>query len=221
MRIVSQSASLLSMTPDPLLLIERCGRVCYGSADKMQCDCQESDDVCPSCIKRATTFVKGLIRREHLSVLEHASATFLLVTDRGVSHELVRHRIAAYSQVSTRYCDSGKGGEISVILPSFFADADSFQTWVDACEQSEKAYINMTKCATPKVPPQWARAVLPTCLKTEIAATMNFREWRHVLKLRLAEDAHPQIRDLASLVLDELLKTSAEPVFADLKKDQP
>jgi thymidylate synthase (FAD) len=237
MKIVPQSATLLAMTPDPMFLIERCGRVCYKSEEKCECThgpfaaFPEDTGGCPDCLSRATKFVQGILKRGHESVLEHASATILLVTNRGMTHELVRHRIASYSQESTRYCNYGNaGGEVTVIEPWYFqncprdkdgvfdspGDFGAWQAWRDSCLASEKAYLHMTGPC--KIQPQYARDVLPTCLKTEIATTMNFREWRHVLSLRLSGSAgtpHPQIVELMKLVHAELMKSEAAPVFAD------
>lgn len=235
MKIVQQSATLLAMTPDPLLLLERCGRVCYKSEDKMDCpECggtqrkylhmsgqvTEAWECCPVCLERASKFVKGIISRGHEAVLEHASATFLLVTDRGMTHELVRHRLASYSQESTRYCSYGnKGWEISVIEPAgFVRGSDSMKrVWYKSMEAAELAYLDAT---AEGVEPQWARAVLPTCLKTEIAVTANFRQWRHMMGLRLgnkAGKAHPQIRALFGMILNGLLDTPAACIFEEFK----
>jgi thymidylate synthase (FAD) len=238
MKIVPQSAKLLAMTPRPVFLIEQCGRVCWKSEEKMACTRQGCNEGriyfhttgtltdCPDCLERAIKFVNGILKRNHTSVLEHACATFLLVTDRGMTHEIVRHRIASYSQESTRFCNYGnQGGEITVVEPDIFKIKDSISSteehsrWKQAMQDAENHYLYLTQ--ERKVQPQWARSVLPTCLKTEIAVTMNFRSIRHMLALRLnnqAGAAHPQIRALMQLVLDELMKSDAAPVFADIGK---
>ena len=181
--------------------IETCGRVCYKSENKMNDDSAEK-------------FVRGLIKRGHESVLEHASITVRFTTDRGVSHEIVRHRIASYSQESTRYCDysQGKfGGEITVIKPVFVPEESArYAAWQQTCEAAEQGYMRMIKAGAT---PQQARAVLPTCLKTELIMTANVREWRHFLKLRTAEGAHPQMRELAAMLRDKLRE--AVPVVFD------
>ena len=177
---------------------------------------------CPECEERASKFIKNIIKRGHESVLEHANATFLLVTDRGLSHEIVRHRIGvAYSQESSRYCNYGnKGGEITVIRPTIWYDRDwstpEYQSWKLACETAETEYLQMLV----DVQPQWARSVLPTCLKTEIAMTANFRAWRHILSLRATNKrAHPQIRLLMKLVLDKL-QDCVPAVFDDIQFEE-
>ena len=183
--------------------IETCGRVCYKSENKMDDDSAEK-------------FVRGLIRRGHESVLEHASITVRFTTNRGVSHEIVRHRIASYSQESTRYCDysQGKfGGEITVIKPVFLPEESArYAAWQQTCEAAEQGYMRMLKAGAT---PQQARAILPTCLKTELIMTANVREWRHFLKLRTAEGAHPQMRELAAMLRDKLRET-VPVVFDDV-----
>lgn len=193
MKIVKQSARLENPgeLKNALKLIERAGRTCYQSEPK----------------GKPEEFVAMLIRRGHESVLEHAKATVRVVTDRGVSHEIVRHRIASYSQESTRYCRY-KGG-IVVIEPPNMTDAQLAE-WAWAATTCEKAYLSLLQEGAS---PQIARSVLPTCLKTELVITMNLREWRHFLKLRLAPSAHPQMRELAGVI--QTLLASKVPVVFD------
>lgn len=211
MQIVESSATLLSHTPDAEQLIERCGRVCYKSEDKIR----GSDADVPS----ANAFIRMLIDRGHHSVLEHASATVLFVCDRGVSHELVRHRLASFSQESTRYCNYGSGrfgGEISIIRPVDTPHPNIqsvlYAKWNCLYLAAEKAYLSLIAAG---VSPQLARSVLPICLKTEIVVTANFREWRHIFKLRLAADAHPAMRHVMHLAWKELVVV-APNVFKDI-----
>jgi len=161
---------------------------------------------------------KSIIRRGHESVLEHASITVRIICDRGVSHELVRHRIGAYSQESTRYCNysSGKfGGEITVIKPSWlgdgvyslsgaFKDEEYVQyhtdlAWLEAMQYSERTYNFLIKSGWK---PEQARTVLPNSLKTEIIVTFNIRQWRWVLSQRTSQNprAHPQMREIMDIV---------------------
>ena len=204
MKIINQSAKILNITHNPVSLIERCGRVCYKSEDKILEDSAEK-------------FVKGLIKRKHDSVLEHAGATFLLVTDRGISHEIVRHRLASYSQESTRYCKYGD--EITIIDQiGIKKDTVFYSLWKSSCESAEREYHHLLSAGCS---PEWARAVLPTCLKTEIVVTANFRQWRHMIGVRLLENsgrAHPNIRELFGMILDEFMKTDAAMIFSDLDK---
>lgn len=201
MRIVKPSATLEWITPDPLKVIESAGRICYKSEDKITGD-------------SAIEFVRRIIARGHEAVIEHASASFRIVTDRGITHEIVRHRLASYCQESTRYCNyAGErfGHEISVIEPPSL-NGQQRAAWLTACESAETCYFNMLEAG---VPPQTARAVLPTCLKTEIIMTANFREWRHFLRLRLAGGAHPQIIEIARLIRTVLLQ-ECPAVFGDI-----
>ena len=172
--------------------LEQCGRVCYKSEDKITEGSAEK-------------FVAGIIKRGHGAVLEHCSFTVKFICDRGVSHEIVRHRLAAYCQESTRYCNYSKdgfGGEITVIQPCYLAICGAgYQMWKEACEAAETAYFNMLNFGCS---PQEARAVLPNSLKTEVVMTANIREWRHFLKLRCSPAAHPQMRELALILLEKV-----------------
>ncbi|MBD3407377.1 MAG: FAD-dependent thymidylate synthase [Candidatus Lokiarchaeota archaeon] len=208
MNFMEQQATLLSMTPNPILLIERCGRVCYKSENRMKCDHQTPTGSCPECLYRAKTFVRRLLKLGHESVLEHAHATFHLITDRGISHEIVRHRLCSYSQESTRYC---KYNDIDMIMPEISDHTKPL--FDDTMRQVENTYSQMISDG---MPPQYARSVLPNCLKTELIMTANFRQWRHILSLRLDDGAHPQIRSLMFQVLDILLNSEASMVFTDL-----
>lgn len=172
--------------------IERCGRVCYKSEDKI------TD-------QSAEAFVRNIIARGHEAVLEHFSFTIKFICDRGVSHELVRHRIASFCQESTRYCNYSKekfGKEISVIRPMFFEEGTAaYNYWKTACEAAEMEYFALldAECS-----PQQARSVLPNSLKTEVVMTANLREWRHFFKLRTSPAAHPQMREVTIPLLKEL-----------------
>ena len=208
MRILEPSHEIVSM-PDPdqaLAVIERAGRTCYKSEDKIQ----EGS---------AGEFIQRIVRSGHESVIEHGSATVRFVCDRGVSHELVRHRLAAYSQESTRYANYAKerfGSEISVIRPSFWSEeSKEYALWKEAMLQCEKTYMELlNQGATP----QQARAVLPNSLKTEVVMTANFREWRHVFRLRCSRAAHPQIRELMFPLLEEMSRL-LPPLFGDIHEE--
>lgn len=190
-------------------LVEAAGRTCYLS-ERVEGDTTEA-------------FIKRLIKRKHWSVLEHASISLRFICDRGVTHELVRHRLASYSQESTRYCNYSKGkfgNEITVIEPCFWEEnSPEYQMWKKACEFSETMYMDLlNEGATP----QQARSVLPNSLKTEIVVTMNVREWRHFLEMRLVGIAgapHPQMVELAKLAYD-ILVDHYPLFFEDIKKAQ-
>lgn len=199
MKIIEPSAKILSHTPDPLQLIERCGRICYKSEDRITND-------------SADGFIRRIISMGHESVLEHASATVLIVCDRGVSHEICRHRLCAFSQESTRYCNYGKSNEITVIRPCFDWSELHKANWQVAMLKAESTYL--TLLATGRSP-QEARSVLPNSLKTEIAVTANFREWRHIFRLRCSSKAHPQMRQIMIPLRDEFAQRWLS-VFGDI-----
>ncbi len=169
--------------------IEKAGRTCYKSEDRIEAGSAEK-------------FVRMIIKRGHLSVLEHAIVTVRIICDRGVSHELVRHRIASYSQESTRYCDYGSG-HVQFIMPPFYGDdvPASRDEWLQSMAEAEGAYKRLLACGES---PQIARSVLPNSLKTEIVVTMNLREWRHFFTLRCAPAAHPQMRGIACWIHGKL-----------------
>lgn len=196
MIIIEQSATLLSHTPEPEILLERAGRMCYKSQDK----------ITPAS---APKFVEMICQRNHESVLEHASATIEFVTDRGITHEFVRHRLCSFSQESTRYVNYYKKGEIRVVEPLGLADYPR-SVWVQSMEYAEKAYNELIEHGAP---PEVARDVLPTCTAAGIVVTANFREWKHIIKLRTAKAAHPKIRVLIGMA-QGLLRGISPTVFA-------
>ena len=204
MKIIEQTHKILTPINGAEILkhIERIGRVAYKSEDKI------TDD-------SAARFVKMLIERGHESVLEHFSFSVLFVTDRGISHEIVRHRLASYTQESTRYCNYNGAkfnGEITVIKPTNLSGKMELDEWKALCKRCESVYKFLCDV---DVAPQIARSVLPNCLKTEIVMTANLREWRHFRKLRTAPDAHPQMRALVNPLLNEL-KSAIPIVFDDI-----
>ena len=188
-------------------LVEAAGRTCYLS-ERVEGDTTKD-------------FIKRLMKRKHWSVLEHATVSVRIICDRGVSHELVRHRLASYSQESTRYCNYSKGkfgNEITVIEPCFWEENSSeYQMWKRACEFSETMYMDLlNEGATP----QQARSVLPNSLKTEIVVTMNIRNWRHFFEMRylgVAGTPHPQMVEVAEKAF-YLLCSQYPAFFEDLKK---
>jgi thymidylate synthase (FAD) len=196
MTIIKPSVELMHPIPDNVLQhIELCGRVCYKSEDKITED-------------SAGRFVKGLIARGHESVLEHYSVSVRMICDRGVSHELVRHRIAGFAQESTRYCNySGEkfGRELTFIKPSWATDSpvwDKYNHWLSMMKVAEDGYMAMLDLGAT---PQEARAVLPNSLATKIAITANLREWIHIFKLRCDHPAHPDMRHVMTPILKEML----------------
>ena len=202
--------------------IEKIGRVCYKSEDRITEDGES-----------AKKFVGMLIRNGHEAMIEHSSLSVRFTVDRGVSHELVRHRIASFAQESTRYCNYANnkfGGECTYIdiTPGMYLDTKMknmsgeeinavYDEWVLAMEDAEKHYMRMLELgATPQI----ARSVLPNSTKTEITITANYREWRNFFKLRVPKTAHPQMREVTIELLKEL-KTRIPVIFDDIESENP
>ena len=208
MRIVAPSFEVISLIDNEAMLkrIEAIGRVCYKSENLMT---QES----------AAPFIRNIISRGHESVIEHEAISVKIICDRGVTHEIVRHRIASYSQESTRYCNyfgDKFGSELTFIRPYFWAENSSlYSIWAEGMQAAEKSYLSLIAAGAK---PEEARSVLPNSLKTEIVVTMNLREWRHFFKLRTSKAAHPQIREISIPILNHF-KTLLPAVFEDIIVD--
>lgn len=205
MKIEKQSFEILTeVSPNAekeLRLIEMAGRTCYKSptGDFEQC-------------KR---FIRNIIANGHESVLEHSLLTVRFITSRSVSHQLVRHRLCAFSQESQRYCNYGKdkfGNEVSFIEPIGMNEFDLIE-WTLFCEKAEKEYMASLNRG---ISPETARAVLPNCTKTEIVMSTNYREWRHILKERVSPRADPNMRALMMGLLSHLY-FEIPVVFEDFK----
>lgn len=181
MKIIKQSHEIIQEPADILLLIEKAGRTCYKSEDKISKG-------------SANKFASMLLRNNHESVFEHVSISVRFITNRGVTHELVRHRLCAFSQESTRYVKYNKGN-MEFIEPVWWNDWNKEQQriWQSSMENSEQMYVNLMSS---KARAEQAREVLPNSLKTEIVVTTNLRNWRHIFNLRCHKRAHPQIRQL-------------------------
>ncbi|MEN6350640.1 MAG: FAD-dependent thymidylate synthase [Syntrophomonas sp.] len=188
--------------------LERYARVCYKSEGQMMAQGDPN-------------FLKRIVKSGHESIIEHEKISVMFIIDRGISHEIVRHRVgSAYSQESTRYCNYSKnkfGNEITVIEPFFFIDdQQAYQNWMNACQTAEENYMALLDSGRS---PQEARSVLPNSLKTEIVVTYNMREWRHFFRLRCDSAAHPQMRQVTIPLL--LLFQEKFPVlFADIEYDR-
>ena len=178
--------------------IELAGRTCYKSEDKITAD-------------SAGKFIITLIKSGHESVLEHEKISIRVICDRGVSHEIVRHRICSYSQESTRYCDYGNGKITFVDMLSYLSN-EQYTVWNEAMEMAERAYEKLRELG---VKPQLARNVLPNSLKTELVWTADLREWRLILKQRTSKAAHPQMREIAGIILEKFKELLPE-VFDDI-----
>jgi len=194
MRIIEPSFEILTEIKDQfdiLKRLERIGRTCYRSSSAFDED-------------SATSFCDMIMDNQHESVIEHEHISVRIICDRGISHEIVRHRIASYSQESTRYCNYSKGkfgGELTFIKPCFWKEeSQEYLRWELVMNMVEENYLFMIDKGTS---PQEARSILPNSLKTEIVMTANLREWRHFFKLRTSKKAHPQMREIAIPMLEE------------------
>lgn len=207
MKIIQPSVELMTNIDGQEIMkhLELCGRVCYKSEDKIEDG-------------SADKFLERIVRRGHEAVIEHYSFTVKFICDRGVSHEIVRHRLASYCQESTRYCNYSKegfGSEITVIAPNYLEPGtEGWNMWKRSCQTAEVAYFDLLDWGCT---PQEARAVLPNSLKTEVVMTANIREWRHFLKLRSAPTAHPQMRQVTLMLLREL-KARVPVLFDDIEE---
>lgn len=191
---------------DMIALIERAARTCYKSECKISAN-------------SASDFVRKLAQvSKHRSIIEHASVSVRFIVDRGISHEIVRHRIAAYSQESTRYCNYSQekfGQEITVIQPAGM-DERELPHWRKACHTAELQYFILLQLGST---PQRARSVLPTCLKTELVMTANLREWHHFCTMRASKAAHPDMQAVARPLLAEFKRHLPE-IFDDIPDNQ-
>lgn len=208
MKIIHPSFEIMGELNGEAILssIEKYGRVCYKSEDKITSD-------------SATPFIRRIIKSGHESVIEHEKLTVKIVCDRGVTHEIVRHRIASYSQESTRYCNYSQdkfGNELTFIKPCFWDETSrAYEIWKGQMQEVEKNYFALIDTGAS---PEQARSILPNSLKTEIVVTMNLREWRHFFLLRTSVRAHPQMREVAIPLLQQMQKV-LPPVFEDIMVD--
>jgi len=195
MQVIEPSVEVITKLDGILGQIERVARTCYQSK---------------SCEGSTEPFVQRLVKRGHHAMLEFADVTVRIICDRGISHELVRHRLASYAQESTRYC---KYDEIQVIKPVFWLECSpQYTIWLVHMRMAEANYKDLILQGAS---PQEARCVLPSSLKTEIVMKANIREWRHFFKLRCSKYAHPQMQEIANMILVKLKKIPV--VFEDLK----
>lgn len=212
MKVVKPVANLLRPINREEILhdLEVIGRVAYKSEDKIT-------------EKSAASFIEMIVKRGHMSVIEHKSITVHVICDRGVSHEWVRHRLAAYTQESTRYCNYSKDKhdkQVTFIEPEFMWCNDQRRNsdeiglsmqkqdiWENTMQNIEDAYLAEIELGAT---PQAARSLLPNSLKTEFYVTMNLRAWHHFFVMRTAEGAHPQMREIAVPLLVEFQKALPE-----------
>ena len=193
-----------------LKAIERAARTCYKSESAITEDGES-----------AKKLIRRLIEGGHEAMLEHSFLSVKFTVDRGVTHELVRHRLCSFAQESTRYCNYSKekfGHDVRFVIPYFFEDETQYlvrtptwEVWKKACEEAEKSYFTLLNLGAT---PQEARTVLPNSTAAEIVMSGNYREWRHILRLRTAKDAHPQMQEVMR-PLGEELKRRIPVIFDD------
>ena len=204
MRVIKPFTEILSPIDgdDILKRIERAGRICYKSEDRIT---PES----------AQKFVASIIKRGHESVLEHISISVRFVCDRGIMAELTRHRISSFSVESTRFCNYANS-ELQFIMPFYFAeshDGEKNDAWYETMKVCESAYLTLLSLGAK---PEEARSVLPNSLKTEVVMTANLREWRTVFRQRCSKHAHPAMRELTIPLLNDL-KQRIPVIFDDIE----
>lgn len=205
MKIVNHSVKASFSSAYPFSIIEQAAKTCYQSE-------------LAKTYNEKKEFVRKLIKNGHTAMLEFVDITFRIITDRGVSHELVRHRMASYAQESTRYCNY-KDKDIEFIKPVCLIEEynDNFDTpyelWLEHMKQSEEYYKHFISCG---YSPQIARSVLPNSLKTEICMKMNMRSFRNFIQLRTAKTAHPDMQHVANLCVDAIRDTEYFVFIEDL-----
>lgn len=199
MRMIEQSHEILQYPENALWLIEIAARTCYKSNARVQ----SGSDV---------ELVKKLFARGHMAMVEFGDLTVRFTTNRGVTHELVRHRLCSFAQESTRFVRYDD--KMEFIKPVWWQSSNAVQkeAFLEQCVSSEQCYNTLLESGWS---PQQAREVLPNALKTEIVVKANLREWRHIFSLRCSKAAHPQIRALMQGLLDEL-KTVVPIIFDDI-----
>ncbi|MDP8254885.1 MAG: FAD-dependent thymidylate synthase [Candidatus Alcyoniella australis] len=206
MQIVPPSFEILTplaQIADYLRQIEAAGRTCYKSEARMDDD-------------SAAPFVRRLVRAGHQSVIEHCAITVRIVCDRSTSHQLVRHRLGSFSQESQRYVDYGKREPEAIVPPRIADDPAAQSVWRQSVEGAYKSYLQLRELG---VPAEDARSVLPNALKTEVVATFNLRQWRHVFQERaLNRRAQWEIRDLFMQIFERFCELLPD-VFGDLVED--
>jgi thymidylate synthase (FAD) len=192
MNIVQPSYEIVECPEDPLKRIEKAARTCYKTEDRID----EGS---------AERLVRHLVSRRHFAMLEFGGVLWVrFISNRGFSHEQVRHRLASYAQESTRYCNYGQdkfGSEVSFIDPQTIVPkrwtGEQIETWLLGCDEcfrfAEEWYLKMIDMG---IPAQYAREILPIGLKTEINVQANFVEWRHIFEQRTSLAAHPRMREL-------------------------
>ncbi len=205
MNIIEPSVDILACPSEAecLKLLEIAGKTCYRSELSAEPE----------------KFVKNIIKRGHLSVIEHVNVTVQIICDRGIMAELTRHRLASFSVESSRYCNYSNNKfnkQITLIKPFYWKeDSHEYRLWKLTMETIEEAYMALLKS---KATPEQARSVLPNSLATRIIMTANLREWLHIIKLRCSDQAHPQMREVMHLAR-EIMQDQLPSIFGEYNAD--
>jgi thymidylate synthase (FAD) len=200
--MLTPKVELLSISPGAEKLIEAAGRTSYMSFDKQGEDSEKR-------------FIRVLIKSGHLSVLEHAYATFRISgASRAFTHQLVRHRLCSFIQQSQRYVDESN---FSYVEPdSIKNNPEAHSVFIDFMNKAKEAYLKLSKL---KIKKEDARYVLPNAVESQIVVSANFREWRHIIDLRGKPQSQWEIRRVAIEIL-KILKHHAPNVFGDFEIDE-
>jgi thymidylate synthase (FAD) len=201
MRVIQPSYELLTpITREELLKhLEKCGRTCYKSEDKI------TDESAPK-------FIKMLRDRGHHAMLEFFDIQVRFIHNRGFTHEMVRHRLCSYAQESTRYCNYAGG--LTVIEPWWKNEKsiEAYLIWEKQMKNCENSYQTLTEMYS--LSPQAARGVLPIDVKTEIVVKANLREWMHIFSLRCSSAAHPDMQRVMK-PLQELFQIFLPEIYGE------
>jgi len=210
MKIIKPSYEILTDINRDIVLkhLEKCGRTCYKSEDKITED-------------SATKFVGNIVKRNHLAMIEFYDIQVRFIHNRGFTHEMVRHRLCSFAQESTRYCNYS--GELTVIEPYWrgqftgeIKEIDPFCIWENQMQNCELTYKRLIEKG---LSPQAARGVLPIDVKTEIVVKANLREWKHIFELRCAISAHPDMQRIMFPLRGEIAKQLPE-IYRDKEEEE-
>lgn len=211
-KIIEQSYKIMTNLDGLVILknIEFAARTCY-----------KSEYLIDENGESAKKLVKKLVELGHTAMIEFGGNIHIkIICNRGLTHELVRHRLCSFAQESTRYCNYSKdkhGNQITVIKPlNLNEDSLAAKLWGNAMRNAEISYLKLIHLG---VSPQVARGVLPIDVKTEINISANPTQWRHILKLRTSNAAHPQIREIMRDILSDF-KRQIPFIFNDIKYEE-
>lgn len=222
MKIINASYKILSDFCSPINFykpnesivknLEYIARICTQTNSKCETSKKDLENIDSGLMQK-------LINNNHHSVLEHSILSVLFVVDRAIANELTRHRLASFTQESTRYCNYDKDrfdSELTFIKPYYLKEETvGYTKWFNLMKEIEETYFELLRHTDCKLKPEEARCILPLSLKTELVMTANYREWRHIFQMRNSKNAHPQMREIMNPLLAEI-KRYIPIVFDDL-----